>query len=576
MTHARRPARVIKAAPAPVGTGAGREGRWPRTGRRPALTGRGTRPAEGKAEAVIQALRSAVANLAAHVEEVDRLNVFPVPDGDTGSNMLATARAALAEAESIAGPDRSMQRVAAAISLGALMGARGNSGLILSQILRGMAEVASKCPAPDGGDLARALQRGSESAYAAIARPVEGTMLTVSRECAAAASQAAGQDTNLGSVLATAIQGARDSVARTPRILPALREAGVVDAGGEGLFLLLEGMLGPTDAADSVQSQSTSPRHPSALSLAEAHAFGYETVFVVTSPGATLDPTSMRDHLEQIAGSVVVAGDGRTVKVHAHNERPDEVIAYGLSLGTLTRIAVENLDQQVAGEVVHAAPHPQGQVGLPTTRPLAVVSMATGDGLARTMTDAGAAAVVTIRDARPPRVDRLVELLSATRADAVILLVTDAAAVGAAQQAARVLEAGKVSVLRMRSPAQGIAALLAFDERRSTEQNTTAMTRAAGGVRTLTLIESSDGVTARDEEGQLMATGRDVGRAAVAGLAALPDLPTELELLTVHYGEGVEPRAADRLAAVLSAAHAGTEVAVLPGGQRESYLVAAE
>ena len=300
----------------------------------------------GDGASLVAAFRAAVDNLAAHVDEVDALNVYPVPDGDTGSNMLATVKAALAEAEAVADP--SADRVAQAISYGALMGARGNSGVIASQIFRGMAEGLGGKRHFTGLDLAHALSQGSATAYKAVGKPVEGTILTVIRESAAAAVVAAEADGDLEDVLTAAVSGAQRAVAKTPTLLPILREAGVVDAGGEGLYRLLQGtlqyMVSHTPA--SLPSGAPAGARPSTLVVRADEGFGYETMFMLQGPGGPIDVDLLRTELEKIGQSVLVAGDSKAVKVHVHNERPDQVIALGLSMGNLTKISVENLDAQ--------------------------------------------------------------------------------------------------------------------------------------------------------------------------------------------------------------------------------------
>ncbi len=299
---------------------------------------------------LLAAFRAAAANLEAHVEEIDALNVYPVPDGDTGSNMVATVRAALEEAEAVAGEPAA--RVASAISFGALMGARGNSGVITSQIFRGMAEALGGKRRFNGLDLAHALSEGARTAYAAVAKPVEGTILTVIRESAAAAVEAAEHDDDIESVLAATLAAAEGSVARTPTLLPILREAGVVDSGGQGLYRLFQGALlhllgGATASAAVDRSHAGAPAKVTTLVAHADEGFGYETMFLLQPAGTgRLDVDAIRDHLESIGDSVLVAGDARAVKIHVHNERPDLVIGYGLSVGSLSRISVENLDNQ--------------------------------------------------------------------------------------------------------------------------------------------------------------------------------------------------------------------------------------
>ena len=297
---------------------------------------------------LLDAFRAAVANLEAHVDEINGLNVYPVPDGDTGSNMYATVKAALDEAEAVAG--QPADRIAAAISFGSLMGARGNSGVITSQIFRGMADGLGGKRRFNGLDLAHALSEGARTAYSAVAKPVEGTILTVIRESAAAAVEAAEHDNDIESVLGATLAGAERSVARTPTLLAILREAGVVDAGGQGLYRLFQGallhLIGQAPVTTGRRRAAAGPK-PSTLVAHADEGFGYETMFLLQAVGhQPLDLDAIRDHLETIGESVLVAGDGRALKVHVHNERPDQVIGYGLGLGSLSRISVENLDNQ--------------------------------------------------------------------------------------------------------------------------------------------------------------------------------------------------------------------------------------
>ncbi len=297
---------------------------------------------------LLGAFRAAVANLETYVEEINSLNVFPVPDGDTGSNMLATVKAALLEAEG-AGPKSPAERIAATASFGALMGARGNSGVITSQILRGMSEGLAGKSRFNGLDLANALDSGAKAAYSAVAKPVEGTILTVIREAAAAAVTAAESANDIETVLTVTLDAAEKSVARTPSLLPILREAGVVDSGGQGLYRLIQGallfLIGQAPAAGA--TPGAGPMKPSVLVAHADEGFGYETMYLLQArPGERLDVDAVRDHLQSIGESVLVAGDPRAVKVHVHNEHPDLVIGYGLEVGSLSRISVENLDNQ--------------------------------------------------------------------------------------------------------------------------------------------------------------------------------------------------------------------------------------
>src|SRR6188474_1210410 len=367
-------------------------------------------------DGLLGAFRAAVANLEAHVDEINGLNVYPVPDGDTGSNMVATVKAALEEADVVAG--QPADRIAAAISFGALMGARGNSGVITSQIFRGMSEGLAGKRRFNGLDLAYALSQGTKTAYGAVTKPVEGTILTVIREATDAAVATAERDEDIEAVLRATVEAAEKSVARTPSLLAILREAGVVDSGGQGLYRLFQGALlhltdrTPTGAAR--RPSATPGPKPSTLVAHADEGFGYETMFLLRARGhEALDVDAIRDHLESIGESVLVAGDARALKVHVHNERPDLVIGYGLGLGDLSRITVENLDNQArdvretrAAEFTGSPPPPPTEASI--ARPsvavavdhngsgpaaelpsLAVIAVTSGDGLAAIFRDFG-------------------------------------------------------------------------------------------------------------------------------------------------------------------------------------------
>ena len=528
----------------------------------------------GDGAGLLAAFRAAVDNLAAHVDEVNALNVFPVPDGDTGTNMLATVRAALAEAEAVANP--SADRVAQAISFGALMGARGNSGVIASQIFRGMADGLGGKQRFGGADLAHALTQGTATAYKAVAKPVEGTILTVVREAAAAAVSAADAGGDLEDVLTAAVDGAQQAVAKTPSLLPILRDAGVVDAGGEGLYRLLEGtlrylvsrvpapVLGMDSAAGAgagagagVPARASSPLAPA------GEAFGYETMFLLQSRGAPLEVASLRADLEKMGESVLVAGDSLAVKVHVHSDRPDEVIALGLLLGALTRITVENLDAQSdevrekrAVEVVRAPievhrraarhegrPHvdletygaaadvvaPPGGAG-PGGRsngssklasdkvlPLAVVVVAAGAGLARIFESYRVAAVVDGGQSNNPSTGELLDAVEGIAAEEILLLPNNPNVVLAARQATE-MTSRRVRVVPTRNAAEGFAALLAMDPGRDATANSEVMTLAARAIQTLQVTEAVRDATIggrKVKKGQTIVLDPDDGLLAV-------------------------------------------------------------
>lgn len=568
-------------------------------------------------EGLLAAFASCVAHLAAHADEVNALNVFPVPDGDTGSNMLATVRAALSEAQAVPADDRSVQRIASAISFGALMGARGNSGVILSQVFRGMAEGLGGKQRFDGVDLAHGLERGRDAAYAAVVKPVEGTILTVISDAAAAAVEAAGQRPDLESTLTAAVTAARDAVDRTPTLLPVLREAGVVDAGGQGLYLVLEGgllhILGRSAAVGRPVAESAAVVHPAVPAAHGDEGFGYETMYLLQATGTPLDPVAIRDHLESIGSSVLVAGDARAVKVHVHNERPDLVIGYGLRLGGLSRVVVENLDDQArdvretrardfaagvetpsgggtaggaAVAVVEAAAPARARSRRPVPA-LSIVAATTGDGLARIFESFGVECVVRGGQTANPSTGELVAAIHQTEAKDVLVLANNANVELAAEQAADLADHGKhVVVVPTRNALEGFAALLVLDPQLGATENREVMLDAARAIQTIQVTAAARDARIGDKKvkkGHAIALGPDDGLLAVhkdrlhAALAAIGRLQPGFELVTLYHGEGADRAEAEALARRVRETYPSVEVEVQHGGQPHySYLISAE
>jgi DAK2 domain fusion protein YloV len=577
----------------------------------------------------LAAFRSAVASLEANVEEINALNVFPVPDGDTGTNMLATVRAALEEADK-AGPGADADRVAQAAAFGALMGARGNSGVITSQILQGMALGLAGKRRFNGLDLAYALDAGTKQAYKAVARPVEGTILTVIREASVAAIAAAERDNNAESVLAATLEAAERAVAKTPSLLPILREAHVVDAGGQGLFHLFRGALEaargrPMVAGDEPGAESTRVRQDVGVPPAanEETAFGYEIVYLLRAwPGQALDVAAIQAHLETTGDSVLVAGDAYLVKVHVHSDRPHAVIEHGLGLGMLSRITIENLDGQVTdvreakaaafvGEIGASPGVPAGrapvaladagpsggareEVPSAATRfPLGVVVVAPSEGMAAILVDTatafreyGAFRVVRGGQSANTSIGELLEAVQATQADELLILPNNPNVVLAARHDASAADR-PIHVVPTRNCAEGVAALFELDHTRSAEQNADRMTGASRDIQTMQVTEAVRDATVsghKVRKGQVIVLDPDDGLLAVDGdaeravLAALGRLEPGFSLITIYYGEDASLDEAERLSRRMHEAAPGLEAAeVKHGGQPHyRYLISAE
>jgi uncharacterized protein len=561
---------------------------------------------------LLEAFRAAVANLEAHVEEINNLNVYPVPDGDTGSNMFATVRAALDEAEAVAG--QPADRIAAAISFGSLMGARGNSGVITSQIFRGMAEALGGKRRFNGLDLAHALSEGTKTAYGAVAKPVEGTILTVIREAAVAAVAAAEHDDDLETVLAATVDAAEKSVARTPTLLAILREAGVVDSGGQGVYRLFQGaLLHVVGQAPATRKTVRAGPKPSTLVAHADEGFGYETMYLLQAARSKpLDVDGIRAHLESIGESVLVAGDARALKIHVHNEQPDLVIAFGLTQGSLSRISVENLDNQArdvretraaeftTGSDAAAAGRPAakdaskrdadgmngtGSPGAGGPLPLGVIAVVSGDGLEAIFRDFGVAHVVQGGQTSNPSTGELLQAVEGVDAREILLLPNNPNVVLAARQVAAMTKR-PVAVVPTRNAAEGFAALLALDPTLDAAANAGPMTEAARSIQTVIVTEAVRDATIAGKKvkrGQTMALDPDDGLIAVnrdrqkAVLAAMRALRPGYELVSLFYGDGADLAEAEGMAQKIGDLVPGIEVEVRHGGQPYyRYLISAE
>lgn len=536
----------------------------------------------------MRAVAAAVVNLERHVDEVDALNVFPVPDGDTGSNMLATMRAALAEAERLPEARRDLHSVAQALSRGALTGARGNSGVILSQIIRGMTLGADGRRRASGVDLATGLRHASDVAYGSVLTPIEGTILTVIRDTADAAEAAADRQPHVEEVLAVAIEAAARSVARTPSLLPVLEDAGVVDSGGQGLYRLLEGTFqlgagsGNGARQGSLQSGRLLPGPASAKGDAPTRgaSYGYETTYLLESSGTPIDPEALRRELDAVGESVVVAGDAAAVRVHVHGRRPDLALGVGLRAGRIGDVGIQDMDAQVehhAGDLVAARP----------VAGLAMVAMAVTGAQAVAFSSVGVARVVRPMPGQRASAGEIAEAIAASGAQQVIVLPEDVDTHAAARLASSLVPSVAVSVLEVRNVAEGLVAALAFDAGVPAEQNVERMSGEARGLRTFSLATAVrdaviDGRAVR--QGQVIALERgsrllaQADDRSAACLAALAQLEADgIELVTIYQGEEVADADVARLVGRLAAERPGIEVEVVREGQRgDSCLVAVE
>ena len=526
-------------------------------------------------------LASGTAWLEKNAPGIDAINVFPVPDGDTGTNMLLTMRSAMEE--SYRAPDGSASAVAAALAYGALMGARGNSGVILSQVFRGIAGELKGRDSMSAADLALALKSAAEHAYKGLARPVEGTMLTVMRDAADAAAPAAeAADATNVQVLNAAVEAARESVARTPTLLPALREAGVVDAGGQGLFTLLQGALhylrGDADQLQHKTPEIIASAVPLAMKVGRLSAereepYGYCTEFVIE--GHKLNSKKVMSCLNRRGQSVVVVGDESMLRVHVHTLNPGATLRYGLSKGTLHQIKIENMDDQHR-EFVQARKE-ENDAGN-----IAVVAVASGQGLAEVFQSLGATQIVQGGQTMNPSVRDILKAVESVAADGVIVLPNNKNIVQSANSVPA-LTSKKVVIVPAESIPQGLAALLSFNFEQDLEQNAEGMKRAMQGVRTVevtTAVRSTKVGGIEVKKGQkigllddkLVVAGDGVGKVLQETLAKAG--MDSAELVTLYYGGGVKAAQAEQTSEKLSAAYPGVQFEVVKGDQPHYYYIA--
>jgi hypothetical protein len=516
--------------------------------------------------------------------DIDALNVFPVPDGDCGTNMLLTMRSSIEEA--YRAPDRSASAVAQAMASGALMGARGNSGVILSQIWRGLAQGLAEKESFTGSDLADALLQASKMAYKGLSNPVEGTILTVVREAASAAQvQAASGSNDLISVMEAVVSAANESVANTPTLLPVLRECGVVDAGGQGLYTLLEGALrylrGEVEQMQFRKPQMIASNIPLAartpqMLAAEEVPYGYCTEFLLK--GEKLDPGKLRARLEKKGQSLIVVGDESTVRVHIHTLDPGNIIHYAISLGAMHQVSIRNMDEQ------HQDFLQMQRERMPATD-MAIIAVVSGDGLADILGSLGVAATVLGGQTMNPSTRDLLQAVESVASDKVIILPNNKNIVLTAEQV-QSLTAKSIEVVPTETIPQGIAALLAFDYEADLETNAQLMNKAKSAVKSIEItraIRSTQlgGLKIKKKQaiglldGELVAVGDNTTDVLIEVLARL-DLG-EAEVITIYYGADTELAEVEQVSFNLREQHSHLQVEVVRGGQPHyNYIVSVE
>lgn len=527
-------------------------------------------------------------------EQVNALNVFPVPDGDTGTNMLLTMRSAYKRVQD--NDTNHVGKMAGDLSHGALMGARGNSGVILSQIWRGLAKSLRDKESFNADDLAAAFQQAADTAYNGVMKPVEGTILTVIRAGADEAANSVKITKDLRFLLARVLERCEQALEKTPELLPVLKQAGVVDSGGQGLVYLFEGMLRYAKGELSLEPVTGATAVSTLSTPAQAHAIPeggelenpYDVQFILL--GENLNVEEVRARIDAMGDSTVVVGDERTIKVHIHVKDPGEPISYGISLGRITDVVVENMQMQmeeIVGETVTAVSFASN--GSPNTPApvvvepgqIGVIAVAAGAGLANIFRSLGAAYVVNGGQTNNPSTEEIFQAIQDVPTDKVIILPNNKN-IFLASEAARDLSPKSVAVVNTRSIPQGFNAMLYHNPDGELAEVVAQMAEAIHQIATGEITRATRSVTLDEvevQEGEVI--GLVNGRLCASGPELNDILPQVLEqmemddreLLSLYYGKDIQAKEAELVAEQISDLYPEVEIEVLPGGQAHYFYI---
>ena len=541
-------------------------------------------------------LTGGVKALEANRPVIDELNVFPVPDGDTGTNMSLTLASALREYSAL-GATSDLGEIASSFSKGALHGARGNSGVILSQILKGFSVAFDAKIEADAKDFAAALRKGTEIAYGAVQKPKEGTILTVVRIMAeTATSLSRKRKLEFEEFLAEVIKAGETILMRTPEMLPVLAKAGVVDAGGRGLVTMFEGMLSAltgseirlldasrTASGPVVTGAEGARQYTSDVNDYENITFQYCTEYFITHMGSDVtvaDIDRYRDYLCTIGDCVLVIGDLDLVKTHVHTNTPDRAIKAALKLGELDGIKIENMMEQHRKIVAEREKNEQKPVEL---RPYGMVSVCAGEGMDAIFRDLQTDVTIEGGQTMNPSVYDILNAVNSTKAKDVFVLPNNSNIILAAEQAKELADV-TVHVIPTRNMPEGISAALAFSPEASPEENEEMMTEAFRGIMTAEITHAvrstrMNGFSVKEGDiigisnKKIIAKGASVQEVAVACASKL--LESGAEMITAYYGSDISESEAERMLAVVAETHPDAETAAYYGGQPHYYYILA-
>ncbi|GAM14194.1 DAK2 domain-containing protein [Mesobacillus selenatarsenatis] len=535
------------------------------------------------AEMVIQGAN----HLAANAKYVDALNVFPVPDGDTGTNMNLSMTSGAKEVKNHV--QEHIGKVGSALAKGLLMGARGNSGVILSQLFRGFAKAIESKPTVNSVEFAAALNAGVETAYKAVMKPVEGTILTVAKDAAKHAVAVAKNHESLIGLMEEVLKEAKASLNRTPDLLPVLKEVGVVDSGGQGLVFVYEGFLAELKGEKLPDSPSAMPNMNELVS-AEHHKsvqshmntedieFGYCTEFMVRLEGKeAFSEEDFRQDLSKYGDSLLVISDDEVVKVHIHSEQPGEVLTYGQRYGNLINMKIENMRQQHTDIVGESTTPLRTQASEPKKekREYGIVAVSMGSGIAELFRSIGANAVIEGGQTMNPSTEDIITAIKEVNARKIIILPNNKNIIMAAEQAAEVAEQ-EVVVIPSKTVPQGMTALLSFNPSAEAGDNKEAMTEAMQHVKTGQLtyavrdtsidgLEISTGDFMGLADGKIILKDQDKVKAAKDLLDQMLD--EDSEILTILKGEDASDEDVDSIVEFVESNYGDVEVEVHNGEQ---------
>ena len=527
---------------------------------------------------------SAAASIEIHKQQLNELNVFPVPDGDTGTNMAMTINAAAADLRKTEDP--SLEKAAQITASAMLRGARGNSGVILSLLLRGVSKKLKGAEEADGVLWAAALQEGVDAAYKAVMKPAEGTILTVSRLAAAKATQAARENNHIEYVQKAAIEEAKVALANTVNQNPVLKKAGVVDAGGKGWLVVLEAMLSALRGEEIVAPEGTETEVKDSADFAdfdtEDITFTYCTEFIISRENNN-DPEKLRDFLSSLGDSPVLVDDEEIIKVHVHTNDPGKALHEAIDYGSFVTVKIENMRLQHTEKVMserELAP----KIAEPK-KPCGVVSVCAGKGLAEVFKNLGVDGIISGGQTMNPSTQDILEAVNKVPAETVYVLPNNKNIIMAAEQV-DALTPKHVVVIPSKTVPQGITAMLSFNPEGTEEENTEALTEALGNVDTMQITYAArnsdfDGYDIHEGDylamfgSALFGTSKDI-KVLLRSLAEkIRD--NGRDYITIYYGEDIQEKHAQRAADLFQEICPDADVNLLRGGQPVYYyLISAE